>query len=231
MLFRSVIGNSRMLGCITDRSELVRLFWPNIDYSQHIEKFYMGVYFYGKENSTLWLHEDSWHHSQSYIPDTNILMTTAFNEGAGLRIEITDFVLAGSDTVVRRHVIENAGSQKIDMGFMIYSSLITTNPEMRCTLFDFNNDALIHYAHDSYIAIYADMEVQQFQLGNNAHDSARYTQLYGNDNIGMMNDAAVSWHPGIIEPGGKKTINVFITAEKSLRDVKRAVCEIRGTDT
>ena len=40
----AIIGNSGMLGCLTDRGELVRLFWPHIDYPQHIHKMLSGFF-------------------------------------------------------------------------------------------------------------------------------------------------------------------------------------------
>jgi len=76
----------------------------------------------------------------------------------------------------------------VDLGFVQYSSTVSTTPELRSTLFDFNVDALIHYRHNYYISISSDSEVVQFQLGNNAFDCARYTELYGYDSIGMMKD-------------------------------------------
>ncbi|NLC67512.1 MAG: hypothetical protein GX754_01740, partial [Clostridiaceae bacterium] len=40
----AIIGNSRMLACLSSKGEIVRLFWPNIDYFQHVEKLIMGLY-------------------------------------------------------------------------------------------------------------------------------------------------------------------------------------------
>jgi len=103
-------------------------------------------------------------------------------------VEQTDFVLKDRDVMVRRYVIENIGPNEVDLGFVQYSSTVSTTPELRSTLFDFNVDALIHYRHNYYISISSDSEVVQFQLGNNAFDCARYTELYGYDSIGMMKD-------------------------------------------
>jgi len=53
-------------------------------------------------------------------------------------VEQTDFVLKDRDVMVRRYVIENIGPNEVDLGFVQYSSTVSTTPELRSTLFDFN---------------------------------------------------------------------------------------------
>ncbi len=40
----AVIGNGSMLGCITESGELIRLYWPEIDFPQHLEKMLTGFF-------------------------------------------------------------------------------------------------------------------------------------------------------------------------------------------
>ena len=40
---KMIAGNSGILACIDQNGELVRLFWPDIDFPQHIERFLVGV--------------------------------------------------------------------------------------------------------------------------------------------------------------------------------------------
>jgi len=67
--------------------------------------------------------------------------------------------------MVRRYVIENIGPNEVDLGFVQYSSTVSTTPELRSTLFDFNVDALIHYRHNYYISISSDSEVVTVSIG------------------------------------------------------------------
>lgn len=219
----AIIGNSRMLGCLTGNGELVRLFWPHIDYPQHIEKMVTGIFYTGQKNSTLWFNEDNWQHSQYYVEDTNILKTVCEDSGRGLKIEQTDFVLKDKDVLIRSYAIKNIGRNEVDLGFVQYSSTVSTTPELRSTLFDFNVDALVHYRHNYYISISSDSQVLQFQLGNNAFDSARYTELNGYDSIGMMKDGALTFNIGKIEPGGKRSFNLYICVSHTLKGVKQLV--------
>jgi len=126
------------------------------DYPQHFEKMATGIFYTGQKNSTSWFYEDNWHHTQYYVEDTNILKTICEDGGRGLRVEQTDFVLKDRDVMVRRYVIENIGPNEVDLGFVQYSSTVSTTPELRSTLFDFNVDALIHYRHNYYISISSD---------------------------------------------------------------------------
>ena len=217
----AIIGNSSMLGCLTDRGELVRLFWPNIDYPQHIESFAAGIFFMGLKHSTMWLHEETWQHCQRYVKDTNIVETVCVNHEKGLKVIQADFVLPDDDVLVRQYEIENTGKDKADLGFIIYSAGISTTSALLSTLFDFDTDALIHYRHSYYISISANSEVYQFQLGNNAFESAVGAELGGYDNIGMMNDGALSWMLGELAPGDKKTFMVGICASHTLKGVKK----------
>ena len=91
-------------------------------------------------------------------------------------------------------------------------------------------DALIHYRHDYYLSVSADREVYQFQLGNNAKDCAKYTELKGYNDIGMMPDGAVSWKLGMFRPGERKLFNVNICVSHTLKEVKKLVHETKNSD-
>jgi len=226
----AVIGNSRMLACITCKGELVRLFWPNIDYPQHIDSMHAGLFFIGEQYSTLWLDGECFRHRQEYIKDTNILKTVCEDVSRGLRVTQTDYVLPYADILVRNFKIENLSCQERDIGFMLYSSGITSNQHLGGILFDFQSDALIHYRHNYYISIASVTETYQFQLGGNAFESARSTWLNGHDSIGMMNDGALSWKLGELMPGGSKEITLFICASHALKGIKNLIQEFKNTD-
>ena len=226
----AIVGNSSMLGCLTDRGELVRLFWPNIDYPQHIEKFSTGIFFTDRKNSTIWLEDHSWACSQQYVTDANIVETSFENRERGLKVLQQDFVLPSRDVLIRRYTLENMAEYENKLGFILYSSAVSTNPDLSGSLFDFDADALIHYRHGYYISINADRESFQFQVGSNAFESAAYTNLTGFDSIGMMKDGAVSWDLGTFSAGERKTFAMFICASDNLKGVKRLAGEMKKAD-
>jgi oligosaccharide amylase len=226
----AIIGNSNILGCINDRGEIVRLFWPNIDYPQHIEQINTGVFFCGHKNSTMWLNEDCFNHSQRYIENTNILETVFENTDKGIQIRQIDYVLTDKDILLRQYEIKNTGASEIDLGVVTYSSGVSTTPDLSSTLFDFKNDALIHYKHNYYLSVSYDVEVFQFQLGNNAFDSAKYTELKGYDSIGMMNDGAISIKLGLLKTDETKAFTAHICVSNSLKGVKELLRTIKKSD-
>lgn len=226
----AIIGNSRMLGCLTGNGELTRLFWPNIDYPQHIDKINSGVFFTDQKHSTIWLNDENLQHVQRYVKDTNIIETVCTCEDRGLRTTQTDFVLPQKDVLVRLYDIENIGRYEADLGFVVYSSGISNTHALCSSLFDFGNDALIHYRHNYYIAISGDTEAYQFQLGDNAFECAKHTELNGRNTIGMMADGAVSWKLGTVRPGEKKQFALRICAAHTLKEVKRLVRAARNSN-
>lgn len=223
-----IVGNSSMLGCISDKGELVRLYWPCIDYPQHIDKFFTGIFFPG--SNTSWLHSGDWEIFQKYIPDTNILVTEFIGKYNKLKVTQTDFAIPDKDSLVRRYEFENTGENALEAGFTIYSSAISTNQYLSSILFDFNYDSLVHYRHNYYIAVSSDITVEQFQLGNDALNSAGRADLRGTDRIGMMNDGAMSWKLNSIIPGNKKTLTLYISAAHTLKGVKNSIKEIKASD-
>jgi glucoamylase len=227
----AIIGNSSMLGCLSDKGELVRLFWPNIDYPQHVERSLAGIFLADRKNSTVWLNDERLEHQQCYITDTNILKTCCIDRERELETVQYDFVLPDRDILVRRFEITNTGCHDTDLGFVLYSSAVTTTPETSSTLFDFSLDALVHYRHGYYLSVSADREICQFQLGNNAVDSAVYTELKGYDSIGMMPDGALSWKLGLCKPGEKKVIHVHFCAAHSLKQAKRQAAWVRTANS
>ncbi|RCX09975.1 oligosaccharide amylase [Anaerobacterium chartisolvens] len=227
----AVIGNSRMLGCITDRGELIRLFWPNIDYSQHIDRMEAGVFCSSHNNNTLWFGRDNFHHSQYYIKDTNILKTVCVDNQAGIRVSHTDFMLPHADVAVREYEIENLSREENEIGFVLYSSFISCDSELRSSLFDFENDAVIHYKPGSYAGICSDREVWQFQLGNNAYQGAGSAGgLGGYDSIAMTGEGAMSWRLGVFREGERKSIRIFICASETIKGVKKLIRHVRRMD-
>jgi glucoamylase len=225
----AIIGNSRMLGCLSDSGELVRLFWPHIDYPQHIEKLLCGIFDIDRKHSTTWFTDEGWIWGQEYVQDTNILQTLYEHRERSLKVMQTDFCLNERDVLVRKYEFENTGEHPLDLGFMMYSSFVSSSSlEPRSTLFDFTGDSLVHYWPNYYFAISADREAFQFQLGSNVYDSTRETGLKGYDNIGMMPDGAVSWKLGSLSPGAKKGFALYICASSTLKGVKSLVRDVKG---
>lgn len=192
----SITGNSSMLATFSEKSELLRLYWPNIDYQQQLDKLLCGIYIKNEHRSTVWLNDNKCQHSQEYIYDTNIIKSNIINQIDGYSVEVLDYVHHEADVLVRQFEIKNLTEEARELGFMCFSAAASADPDVASTLFDFKNEALIHYKMGNYLAISSDNPVGGFQIGNSANDAALSNYLFGKDDIGMMKDAAVSWDLG-----------------------------------
>ncbi|MGE4283757.1 MAG: glycoside hydrolase family 15 protein [Clostridia bacterium] len=226
----AVIGNSRVLGCITRDGELVRLFWPNIDYPQHIESFQIGIYAPGSENSTRWLQGSEWEHYQRYIADTNILETIYTSRELGFEISCKDFVTIKSDTLVRHLQFKNISGYEKDINVLAFSNFISSTADLRSTLFDFESDCLIHYRHDYYIAVAGSKVVSDYQITNNPYHAAMRGEFYGIDDVGMVGEGVQAWELGKFQPDEKKSFTLYICCSKTLKKVKDETRKIKDQD-
>jgi oligosaccharide amylase len=92
----AVIGNGSLLATLSGRGEFERLFWPRIDWGQHLGELRVGV---AIEGETRWLDEEPFQHRQAYVQDANALRTEVI--AGDLRLELLDFVLPDRPVVVR----------------------------------------------------------------------------------------------------------------------------------
>ena len=185
--FNSMIaGNSGMLGCLDDRGELIRLFWPHIDFPQHIGRLISGITCNAVSQGTSWLHSEEWKTQQYYLEDTNVAVTSYKHEKSGLSVLQSDFALPDKDVFTRYYEIVNSSDNDLNVGFAAFSSSISTTPDTAGILFEQNLSALIHYKHGYYYSVTSAAKAMEYELGGNSLDNAGQGRLKGNDTIGMM---------------------------------------------
>ena len=74
----AIIGNKNMLASFTKKGELIRLFYPTVDYRQFIDFLHTGVKV--NDSNIIYLHTDiNNEYEQTYVKDTNILVTNIKN--------------------------------------------------------------------------------------------------------------------------------------------------------
>ncbi|MDI9482929.1 MAG: glycoside hydrolase family 15 protein [Bacillota bacterium] len=226
----AVIGNGSMLGCITETGELIRLYWPEIDYSQHIEKMLTGFFSINDHTGTIWFSEGGQEITQRYIERTNILETSAVLQKLHLSVTQTDFCLPDSPVMVRRYHIKNTGEDNFHLGIGLASHVISNHFDMGCSMFDFYLDALVHYRHNCCWAITSDAEVKEFQIGNNPFGAVWERKLVGIDSMGMSPDGALLWDMGVLQPGGEIGLTLHMTFSKTLNDLKKIAADVKQKD-
>ena len=92
----ALIGNSSLLVTISERGELERIFWPNVDHGQHLGELRIGL---ERDAETLWLDGEPCSWEQTYLGDSSVLRTSA--EIRGATIEVTDLVTPAEPVLVR----------------------------------------------------------------------------------------------------------------------------------
>jgi glucoamylase len=225
----AVIGNGSMLGCISDKGELLRLYWPHIDYPQHLYAFFTGIKLKNIDNSAAWFHEPWLTHEQRYLKDTNVLETVCTNLYAGWRVNQMDFVLPDSNVLIRKYVVENLSDNEMDADIILYSRALSTSPEITCSMYNFTHNALMHYRNSYYTAISGSLKPNGFQLGNNSHDNVRNGKLFGADYIGMMSDGAVSWELGKVAAKSYKEFSIYLSTGSTAKEAIALLKKTKAT--
>lgn len=227
----AIVGNGRMLGCISDKGELLRLYWPHIDYPQHVYAFFAGIRVKNIDNGAAWFHEPWLGHEQRYLKDTNILETVCTNPYAGWRVNQMDFVLPDSNILIRKYIVENVSDIEIDADIIVYSRALSTAPEITSSMFNFTHNALLHYRNGYYTAISGSLKPTGFQLGDNSHDNVRNGRLFGTDYIGMMPDGSVSWELGKIMPKSFKEFTIYLSTGSTAKEAYNLLTNVKDTST
>ena len=92
----AILGNGSLLATLSERGEIERLFWPNVDHGQHLGELRLGL---DRDGEIHWLDEAPCAWTQSYDSGASVLRTTA--DLHGTTIEVTDFVTPAEPVLVR----------------------------------------------------------------------------------------------------------------------------------
>ena len=191
----AIIGNSNILGCLTKKGELIRLYYPNIDYFQNINIYNIGIV---KNNNIMWF-SDAVEIEQHY--DTNIVFTTLSVEG--IEIHQKDYVLPDKNILVRKIEL----SQKSDL--FLYSKLNSDVNKMISSMVVQNS--LIQYCQDFYMATFSDKDISKYQI-NNSKYSLDNANLNTSEYIGMSDDSAILY-------ADIDSITLYIALDNNLKDI------------
>ena len=162
----AIIGNKEMTASFTKKGELIRLFYPNIDYRQFIDFFHIGVKV--NDSSIIYLHDDINNiYNQYYTENTNILNTEIINTYFKLKILQTDFVCIDKNVLVKKYKIKNENNIDLNVNFIIHSGLLTDDNNQVSGYYKENT--LFQYMHDYTFSICSDKKTK------NSENSAKKT--------------------------------------------------------
>lgn len=203
----AIIGNNKIRAGLTKKGELIRLFYPNIDFTQFIDEFKVGVKI--NDSNLIHLEEDINNvYEQYYSEDTNILNTEIENTYFNLEILQTDCAPTNLENVlIRRYILLNKNTIPLDVKFLIHSKLLTNqNNEVASRIV---KDGLIQYTHDYNFAIFSNQEIMTHKL-NDVDNVIESAYLEDKDYIGMSNNAAIMYKIKTLLPGERIEIPIYI---------------------
>ena len=211
-LNEAIIGNKNMIATFTGKGELQRLYFPSKDNRQYINFFHTGVKI--NQSDLIYLHDDiNNRYKQYYDTDTNILNTEVTNTYFNLTIVQTDFMLLKENVLVKRYAFLNEGKIDLDTKFYIHSELLSDkNNHVSCKVID---NGMIQYAHDFAVSTFAKGEkISKHQI-NGSYNTIKTGEIYDKDYIGMSKDSSICYDIGIIEPQGKKVLEICILIDEN----------------
>jgi glucoamylase len=129
---------------------MYRLWWPHIDYPQHVDEIRSGLYIDGQTQSTTWFDvaEDGWEHEAGYLPRTNMFRVQAASLRYAVAVNLLDYAVPGEDFFVRSYSFTNRSSKPASFRFVYYSSFRSMETNYyHTTEFDEPHDCLTHLRH------------------------------------------------------------------------------------
>jgi len=184
---QGVIGNCMMLGTIGKNGELRYLFWPTIDYPQHMHGSLPGIY---HDHVFSWLTDPPWERKQRYLDDTNIL-ETVFRNG-DLEIRAIDFVFPAKDILARSFSFKSERDRFLRF-FHYTDTHLIENPIGDAAYFDKKNDAIITYKRNYYLAYGGSEKTSGYQCGVHGEGSDAFSDV----SDGVLQNNSLSLYLGI----------------------------------
>ncbi|QMV43908.1 glycoside hydrolase family 15 protein [Cohnella cholangitidis] len=229
-LVDAIAGNSAMLVSLGQTGRMYRLWWPHIDYPQHVDEIRTGLKLGTMPGGVTWFDdpEAGWQHAANYVPRTNAYRVTSTHSDYPITVEQTDFAVPGQPLFVRGYRLTNRGHEATDVEFYHYGSFrIMDNELYMTTEFVDKQDALLHFRHQYAFAVGSSEECSGYQAGNGAWNGAASGNLNGNQ-IDMQPDGAMKWNIAAIGPGQSVEIPVYIAAGHSRNDALAALTSAKG---
>ena len=223
----AIIGNKKIIASYTEKGELQRLCYPEVDGRQFIDYFQTGVKI--NDSNLIYLHQDiNNKYSQEYIENTNILKTNIKNTYFNFNIEQIDFALIDQNIIVKKYIFKNNNSVDLDTKFIINSKILSNDLErFGSRIVD---KGIIQYNHNYAMAIFSNKNLYGHKL-NDVQRTLQSAVIMDKDYIGMSNEIAISYNIGVIHPGEQQELNIFILVNEN-HDIEEKIqkCVKLNTD-
>ncbi len=228
----AIIGNKDVKVGLTEKGEIVRICYPNVDFRQFIEKFQVGVKI--NDSNLIYLHDDVNNvYMQHYIEDTNVIKTEIKNTYFNLKIIQTDFVSISNNVIIRKYTMTNEHDIPLDIKFLVHSKMVTDENEFASSKTIKNG--MLQYSHGYNMAIFSNNLMLNSYKIHGVENVIRSGILQDKDYIGMSNGSALNYEIGTLKPNEIKEFSLYIyisdNKEKNkLEDIESQIDKVRKLD-
>lgn len=207
----AIIGNKNIRATFSNKGEMLRAYYPNVDFKQFIDFFHVGMKI--NDSAIIYLHEDiNNRYCQYYTENTNILNTEIENTYFKLNVRQTDFVLTKENVIVRKYTFVNGNKLDLDLKFLVRSKLLSNHNNMVSG--KVIDNGLIQYNHDFAFCTFANKDISGHRI-NDTQNYIRDAVLEDKDYIGMSDDSAISYDLGTLKSGDQIDFTLFIYVENN----------------
>lgn len=228
----AIIGNKNIKATFSNKGEMLRMYYPNVDYRQFIDTFHIGMKI--NDSAIIYLHNDiNNKYEQYYTEETNILNTEIENTYFNIKIKQTDFVTTKHNILVKKYTFTNNNKIELDLKLLVRSKLLSNSNNMISGKIIENG--LIQYNHEYSFATFAEQSIDGHRL-NDVDNFIRDAVLQDKDYIGMSNDSAVSYSIGILQPGKTVEFSLYVLIEenknfKTIDELEEKILNLKKLDS
>lgn len=202
----AIIGNKNLKATFSKKGELLRLYYPNIDFRQFMDELTVGVKV--NDSRLINLADDINNvYSQSYIEQTNILNTEITNTYFNLKVIQTDFVPVKENILVKKYKFINNHNIDLNVDLLFHSTLLSNDNNVVSGMY--KDGSLMQYMHDYTFAIFSKNTPLSYQI-NNAKESVQEGNVGGKDYVGMSIDSSISYKVENLKPNEEAEIDIIL---------------------
>ncbi len=220
-----IVGNGKMLCSIRTNGMLHRLFWPDIDWGQHMGILKIGLQL-DQSRPTLWLDDGSFVYKQFYQRKSNIFITEIDNATEKIFITQTDIVHPEKDVLIRRYKLVNNSNLNRKINLIAYCSFSINESNIQdCIYFSGKKQALIHYRRDVFLGLkLQDKKPYGFQCGRRNTGSDPFIgackgEFWGNNYSIKSGAGSIVWNLDNLEPGENIEFSLVLAVSNSEKDL------------
>lgn len=225
-LIDSVIGNGRILACLTANGELVRAFWPTIDYAQHVHKTEAAVRVPGQSEHIYRLSSEEFTHSHRYLDDTNIVETTYEHAHLPFAVASYDFVTPDADVIVRHYRVINRSEEAVEVDFLYFTEFhMEENALYNSVLYDRDASAIAHFKRAYWAMVGGQDAPFGFQVTGVQHHL--HQRRFNGGDVSLGADAAQVW-TATVAAGAEAHFPVYLAFGESRQAASAVLAEARA---